>query len=378
MDTYSRLHASVALRARAHPLQMLPMLPFHRLGPWLGPLTLSFAVISGACDAPGFTQGWTPKVGQRPGAQIDENVVVYADAPVGWASVSDLGQDGTTGGGDATPTPVTTLDELVAAAAGTTPAVIQLAASIEGSAKIGSNKTILGMPGVVFTGHLGLGGAVNVILRDLTVVGNNCNDNPDCQSGADAVTIDNRAHHVWVDHCDISDGSDGNLDIASAADYVTISWTKFSYSGFRPGGHQFSNLIGSSDGATGDRGHLRVTFHHDWWAQGVGERMPRARYGRVHLFNNLYTAVPSSYCVGLGVSASILIEDSVYDGAPNPLNTSDFSNAESAAITYSSLYVDGSHPMPDFGNTVFDPPYPYTLQPAELVEAAVMANVGPH
>ena len=41
------------------------------------------------------------------------------------------------------------------------------------------------------------------------------------------------SHHVWFDHDDISDGSDGNLDITHASDYITISWTKFHYSGKR-------------------------------------------------------------------------------------------------------------------------------------------------
>jgi pectate lyase len=34
----------------------------------------------------------------------------------------------------------------------------------------------------------------------------------------------------WFDHCDISDGSDGNLDITNGSDLVTVSWTQFHYS----------------------------------------------------------------------------------------------------------------------------------------------------
>jgi pectate lyase len=182
---------------------------------------------------------------------------------------------------------------------------------------------------------------------------------------------------VWVDHCSISDGSDGNLDVASGADYVTISWTKFWYSGRRPGGHQFSNLIGSSDNQTSDMGHLRVTFHHDWWADGVGERMPRVRFGQVHLFNNLYTSAQNSYCVGLGVNANILIEDTVFDGVRTTIETSGFSNAASVVASFANLYV-AAYPSPDVGTGVFSPPYPYTVQPAEMVLTTVMENAGPH
>ena len=85
------------------------------------------------------------------------------------------------------------------------------------------------------------------------------------------------------------DGSDGNLDINQAADFVTLSWTKFHYSASRvdpagaAGGHEFSDLIGSSDNSTGDQGHLRVTWHHDWWGANVHEREPRVRFGEIHL-----------------------------------------------------------------------------------------------
>jgi pectate lyase len=348
---------------------------------WVGGLAISWVLIPllpFACGAPGFTQGWKPNPNQRDGANISSDVTVYTDAPIGWASVSDLGQDGTTGGGDATPVMVATLADMMTAVAGTTPAVVQLTASISGSVKIGSNKTVLGMPGVTFQGHIGVSGAVNVILRNLTVVGNNCNDNPDCQSGADAVTIENKSHHIWVDHCDISDGSDGNMDITSQSDYVTVSWTKLWYSALRPGGHQFSDLIGSSDQATGDAGHLRVTWHHNWWGQLVSERMPRARFGLIHVFNNLYTAAKSSYCVGVGVNVNLLIEDDVFDGAPSEADTGDYSNAQSISASFANLYKDGSNPAPDVGTGVFIPPYDYTLEPAEEVEDMVMANVGPH
>jgi pectate lyase len=351
---------------------------------WLGRLGLLsvslLVLVPVACDAPGYSGGWKPNESQRPEAPpLSGEVEVYALVPMGWASVDDLDQNGTTGGGDAAPVTVATLEDFTRAVAGTTPAVVILGGSITGKVKIGSHKTVLGTVGAVFTGHLGISGSANVIVRDLKIVGNNCNDDPDCQSGDDAMTIENRAHHVWIDHCDISDGSDGNLDVSSASDYVTISWTKFSYSGFRPGGHQFSNLIGSSDNAVGDMGHLRVTFHHDWWADGVGERMPRARFGQIHLFNNLYTSVPNSYCVGLGHNANILIEDTVYSRVSRTVETGDFSNAQSVVAQYANLYEEGASPHPDFGSVpVFSPPYGYSLQPAGIVEGSVRENIGPH
>src|SRR5947199_294929 len=84
---------------------------------------------------------------------------------------------------------------------------------VTGDVAIGSNKTLVGACGAVFHGHLGLSGSANVIVRNLTIVGYNCTDSPsDCSGGADAVTLQKQSHHVWFDHDDISDGSDGNLD----------------------------------------------------------------------------------------------------------------------------------------------------------------------
>lgn len=320
----------------------------------------------------------TPKGERRTGApEFTSDVTIDAASPSGWASVDALGQNGTTGGGDLEPTDVATLEELVAVVSDTAPRVARLVAPVTGSIKVGSHKTLLGTAAGVFTGHIGIGGSVNVIVKNLKIVGYNCTDDPSCEGGSDAVTIDKSAHHVWVDHCDISDGSDGNLDVASAADYVTISWTKFGYSAGRVGGHQFSNLVGSSDNSTGDAGHLRVTYHHNWWTENVNQRMPRVRFGRVHVYNNLYTARDSAYCVGLGYSASILTESNTFSGVPVAIDTKKYLNAESVAASFGNLYARGT-PEPDdvrMGN-VFSPPYAYELQRASEVESAVMAHAG--
>ncbi|HEY3594420.1 MAG TPA: hypothetical protein VGL13_11120 [Polyangiaceae bacterium] len=348
------------------------------------------AVSSAACSSSLDTEidAAAGKPTMRPnGPMVQSDANIFTDAPIGWASVNDLGQDGTTGGGAAAPTQVASLAELNAAAAGTTPAVIQLTASMSGSVKVGSNKTIEIAPGatVIFTGHLGFSHSANDIVRNLVIVGNNCTDvvAPDtCEegAGADAITIQSSSHHIWVDHCDISDGSDGNLDIVSASDYVTVSWTKFHYSTPpRIGGHLFSNLIGSSDSDTGDKGHLRITYHHDWWADNVVERMPRARFGQVHLFNNLYLPIGNAlYCVGVGVGVNILLENNDFVGIKAPVDDTHFpSDGDSVAVSYGNLYESSLTPKDIGTKPVFTPPYDYTIQPAAMVRMLVSANAGP-
>src|SRR6185369_9667803 len=197
-------------------------------------------------------------------------------------------------------------------------AVIQISGTISGDVSIGSNKTLIGACGgrATIRGHVELSGSQNVILRNLTVVGNNCSDSPsDCSAGQDAITVVRGAKHLWFDHCDISDGSDGNLDITHGCDDITISWTKFHYSGRRSGDHQFCNLIGHDDGnASEDTGHLNVTFDHVWWADNVAQRMPRVRFGKVHVVNSLNTAAGNDNGVGAGVDCNIRVENNVFIG----------------------------------------------------------------
>ena len=132
--------------------------------------------------------------------------------------------------------------------------------------------------------------------------GKNCTDSPtDCSAGDDAVEV-RGSHHVWFDHVDVSDGSDGNLDITQGSDYVTVSFSKFWYSGTGRE-HRFSNLIGSADNNPIDEGKLKVTWHHNWWAENADQRMPRTRYGLIHVFNNLYTSSNNSYCANAGFQA---------------------------------------------------------------------------
>jgi pectate lyase len=313
-----------------------------------------------------------PPTGNPPPVPTGNPSPPPAAALVGWASVTALGQSGTTGGASGPTVTVKTLADLNARAAGTSPAIIQVAAALTGDVTVGSNKTIVGVSGGSIHGHIEMKGSVNVIVRNLEVVGNNCADDADCQSGEDAITVTKNAHHLWFDHCAISNGSDGNLDITHASDYVTISWTKFSYSGKRPGGHQFSNLIGHTDSNPEDEGHLKVTFHHDWWADNVDERMPRVRYGQVHAFNNLFTSAGNNYCFRAGVQARILSEGNAFIGVSTP-----FDLGGGDVLSRGDLFVKTTGNTAGTGKA-FAPGYTYVVDPSASVEAAVRAGAGVH
>jgi pectate lyase len=311
-----------------------------------------------------------------------------SDPLVGWAAsgCSMGGISTTTGGGSASATTVSSASAFSSAVSGLSAAVIHVSGSFSGTFKVGSNKTIIGQAGAKITGNLTFDGSSNDILQNLTIVGLNCSDVPsngDCQDGADGITVENSAHHIWIDHLDVSDGSDGNLDITEGADCVTVSWTKFHYSANRVSGytgevHHFSNLVGGSDSKTSDAGHLRVTWHHDWWADHVVERQPRVRFGEVHIFNSLYTSSGDNYCIGAAVSANILDENNAFIGVSDPIDSTDYSSSATIVVSKGNLYSGTSGQTANKGSAVFTPPYPYTLDAASAVEAEVQSGAGPH
>src|SRR5690349_12082489 len=82
----------------------------------------ALALTPSACSSVYDQGGADAGNGQRPGAPpLTPDIDVRTDGPVGWASVNALGQNGTNGGGTATPTVVTTFDALTTAVSGDAP-----------------------------------------------------------------------------------------------------------------------------------------------------------------------------------------------------------------------------------------------------------------
>jgi pectate lyase len=356
---------------------------------------LPFAACDDSPESDDITEDAAEQAGGTLGPCTLPAYLATDPSPIGWAST----QGGTSGGGAATPQVVTTLSAFKRAAAGTTPAVIYVNGRLaSGTVNIGSNKTIIGCSaGARLTGHVELKGSQNVIVRNLEVVGFNCAppdvdpaDGGACEDGQDAMTIEKGARHIWLDHDAFSDGSDGNLDITHGADLITVSYTRFSYSSARQdpndtgaAGHRFSSLVGGSDSnGSEDAGKLSVTWHHDWWAGPVVERQPRIRFGKNHLFNNLWTSAGNNYCIGAGVGANILSEDNAFVGVKTPIDTTKFvkpSVAPTFALSRRNLFsgTSGAAVRDLSPAQVFVPPYAYTPTPAAEVQAAVIAGAGP-
>ena len=341
--------------------------------------------------------------GGRSGAGGTRDCTTPPDASplVGWAAESGGGVSTTTGGGAASPVTVTTLAELQSAVKGSTAAVILVKGVMAaGSVSIGSNKTIVGLCGAEIHGHVEISGSTNVIIRNVKITGyavGDCSLDPSydsstgCSSGQDAISVQKNAHHIWFDHCDISDGTDGNLDITNGANYVTVSWTKFHYTprtdntgsdSTGANGHRFSNLVGGTDKPSSydDANSLNVTWHHNWWADNVVERQPRVRFGKNHVFNNLYTAAGDNYCVRAGIQAQLLIEANLFSGVKSPHEFNSTSDQGTASITANgNAYTNstGTEATGGGGTPFTKPPYAYTLDATSGLLAAIQSGAGP-
>ena len=255
---------------------------------------------------------------------FDEN------APIGWASVGEE----CTGSNDTNPVTVSTYDELKSALqackGGKASKTIYICGNIEVPEKLRYDKmqncTIYGLPGSSLynrshndnadnAGFFYCQNWHNVIMRNLTLLGAGAYDISACDN-IQLVESD----HIWIDHCDIQDGVDGNLDAKTKSDHMTITWCKFSYliapwpkSG-ESDDHRCSSMWGSSDNRGDDEGFLNATFANCWWYHGCGQRCPRIRFGKVHIVNCLWEngteEDPAQYCIGIGHSSKMYIENS--------------------------------------------------------------------
>src|SRR5581483_9937440 len=116
----------------------------------------------------------------------------------------------------------------------------------------------------------------------------------------------------------------------------------------------------SSDGATGDRGHLNITFQYCWWASGCKARMPRVRFGQVHVVNNYFNSTASAQCVMAGFEANLLVESNVFENVNTPIDKMD--NTFTAITAVNNIFTNTSGNTTGSG-TAFTPPYSLTVIP---------------
>ncbi|MDO0928958.1 polysaccharide lyase family 1 protein [Streptomyces sp. TG1A-8] len=281
-------------------------------------------------------------------------------APVGFGA-------GATGGGAATAVTVSTLDAFKTAVTGTSAKVVKVSGLIplSGQVDIGSNTTVLGVgPSSGFTGGgLRLKKVTNVVLRNL---------NLSRPVGTDAITVQTSTK-VWIDHNALSsdrghgkDYYDGLVDITHASDHVTVSWNTFK-------DHYKGSLAGhSDDNASEDTGHLRVTYHHNWF-DNVNSRTPSLRFGTGHFYDNYVVGAETAVHSRMG--AQMLVENNVFRSTGVAVTTSRDSDVDGYANLRGNDLGGAATEVSRTG-TFTSAPYGYTAEPASGVIASVTAGAG--
>lgn len=300
----------------------------------------------------------------------------------GWASHPGLGTATTIGGAAGEIVTATTAAELIDYASRPEPLVIRICGVIVApEVNISSHKTLLGVgafAGIEGGFRIGAVGANvrNVVLKNLNV---NARSSTAEKSG---VQIDN-AHHVWVDHCNLFDSytvGGAGLQVVRGGDLVTVSWTKFHFTENTPDPeHRFGCRIGDHDNLPDslamDPGHLRVTLHHNWFADNVRQRAPRVRIGDVHVYNNYYSvgALLNDYSIWASTGAHVLVENNYFDRVVSPHEL----QGEDAQILAVGNRYNGTSGLREETGSAFVPPYSYTPDSTLGLPALVMGEVGP-
>ncbi len=299
-------------------------------------------------------------------------------------------QNGGTSGGDGGAVyTATTSAEFLKYVGLYTPKIIYVSGQLQLSsqATLRNDTTIIGIgTDASISRGLSINGFNNLIIRNLTINGAN----------PDGLTIQN-CKNVWIDHCTFINSTDGQIDIVHGSEWITVSWCKFYYTDSKT--HHFVNLIGNGDGVSEDMGKLHVTFHHNWWGSSCVERLPSVRYGTVHCYNNYYNATGNNYCVRTRLYAQVLVENNYFENVKNPweryLTAAGGTPGKLLARGNNVGYLDTSYgctwavsgTADEDGNqsvlipgtdTVFTPPYSYSLENASLIKDIVSAGAGPN
>ncbi|MFL6076932.1 MAG: polysaccharide lyase family 1 protein [Mycobacteriales bacterium] len=282
----------------------------------------------------------------------------FESAPIGWG-----GQNGgTTGGAGGSSVTVTTASALDSALQSSSAMTIHVSGmiSLSGMHKVAANKSVLGLGSNsgLTGGGLNVASVHNVIIRNLVL--KNADD--------DSINVQ-YSTNVWIDHNDLSNGHDGLVDIKRSSDFITVSWNHFH-------NHDKTALLGHDDNNQAeDLGHLRVTYHHNWF-DATTQRHPRVRFGNpVHVYNNYYVG-NSGYGIASTCNAGVLSEHNYFENVAHPtvIQTGDSPDGN-LKVSGDFLTGSGAEQTRNSGS-VAAIPYSYTADPAANVKSIVTSGAG--
>ncbi|KAL0385723.1 UNVERIFIED_CONTAM: putative pectate lyase 19 [Sesamum radiatum] len=100
------------------------------------------------------------------------------------------------------------------------------------------------------------------------------------RSDGDGISVFN-SNTIWIDHVSLSKGTDGLIDVIEGSTAITISNCKFN-------NHNDVMLLGANDSTAKDS-IMQITVAFNRFGKGLIQRMPRIRWGFVHVINNDYS-----------------------------------------------------------------------------------------
>lgn len=288
------------------------------------------------------------------------SVSYVSNAQDGYAMINGS----TTGGAGGTTVTVTNAANLITYATSASPYIIRVSGTITLSSRLDvtANKTIEGVnTSSTVNGNINIG-VNNVIVRNLTIT------NPSGTGLGDGISIWGGTH-VWVDHVSFIDCGDGSCDINHLADYVTVSWCKFSYP--TQADHRFPMILGG-DPYDAPGNNLHVSLHHNWFAERCDQRMPSGSYSNAHVYNNYFSSSGNSYCTNARIGTHWLVQNNYYNGVNNPCNYQDGGIMQISGNTYSNC--TGNQFTASSGTVTV--PYSYSLTSTSSVPGVVQSGAG--
>ena len=262
-----------------------------------------------------------------------------------------------------------------------------------------SNTSIIGMDNAKLKGVNLVLDSDNVIIRNIQFESPydyfpswDPNDGPEgnWNSQYDSISIKGGTH-IWIDHSSFQDGPetvekyfgrkyehrDGLVDITNEADYITISYSTFE-------NHNKTMLIGSSDSKISDEGKLHVTLHHNYF-HDVVQRLPRVRFGQVHVYNNYFASDTTNgeytyaYALGVGKNSQIYAENNVADIAGKDYTSFVKVFGGKQLTTVNNMF--NGQIIDTFNDTLtpvdWKPELFTTIDPVNEVKETVLHNAGP-
>lgn len=207
----------------------------------------------------------------------------------------------------------------------------------------------------------------NWIIRNLTMIGPGSMSNG--RTG-DVLTLSKKCTHIWIDHCVINDGLDGNLDVNTESDFITVSWCRLNYTD-RSYAHRLCSLVGGNVN-TLDVGHLNITYAYCVWPdceKGVS-RQPMVRYGHAHIYNCYYPSKRSGTLIHARDGSHMRIENNYFANCGKY-----FADSLSCACANIGNYTAKPFSPVDKGE-IFSPPYKYKAADAMEVPDIVFGRFG--